>query len=200
MAEQEPHAQETTPGPEGTVVRLLDRAAPEEYRREWTARIALPVEATIEGTVPVVIFRLGEEWLALPAPVFQEVSEPGVIRTLPHRRNSALLGLVNVRGELLLCAALDAVLGCAEGEATSAEGAARSRRLLVVGRQGTRLAFPVDEVHGVHRYHPRELLEVPTTLDKATSSYAIGILPWRGKTVGCLNEEALFTTLRRSFS
>jgi chemotaxis-related protein WspD len=55
------------------------------------------------------------------------------------------------------------------------------------------LVFPVNEVHGVHRYHPKELREVPVTLAKAgAGAYIVGVLPWEGKTVGCMDDELLF--------
>ncbi len=179
---------------------LLDREAPPEYRGEWTARIAAPAHSASLGTASVVIFRLGSEWLALPAAVFQEVAEPSAIHAMPHRRNGALLGLVNVRGELLLCVALPAVLGLEKAAQSGATARTVYQRLLVVNKAGNRLAFPVDEVFGVHRFHPRELLEVPATLAKTASSYATGMLPWREKTVGCLDDEALFAALNRSFA
>jgi hypothetical protein len=58
-----------------------------------------------------MIFRLGTEWLALPASVFQEVAELGAIHSLPHRRSGLVVGLTNVRGgELLICFSLTKLL------------------------------------------------------------------------------------------
>src|SRR5438445_8021579 len=58
-----------------------------------------------------VIFRIHSEWLALPTEAFQEVAERRRIHSLPHRRNGVVLGLVNIRGELLICVDLGRVLG-----------------------------------------------------------------------------------------
>ena len=133
--------------------------------------------------------------------MFQEVAEPSPIHTLPHRRSGALHGLVSVRGELLICAALEGVLGLVRTAGVDPERTrATSGRLLVVNRDGSRLAFPVDEVYGVHRYHPREWNDVPATLDRAAATYTVGILPWQDKTVGCLDDELLFYTLNQSLS
>jgi chemotaxis-related protein WspD len=178
---------------------LLDRESPEEYRREWTDRIASPVEAVEVGTASVMIFRLGSEWLAVRTGVFQEVAEPSAIHTVPHRRDGALLGLVNVRGELLLCTALSGVLGLQAAQ-TGATGRTIYERLLVVNKKGSRLTFLVDEVYGVHLYHPRELLEVPSTLSKAAKIYVARMLPWNNRTVGCIDDDTLFAALNGSFA
>jgi chemotaxis-related protein WspD len=113
----------------------------------------------------VVIFRVGAEWLALPSSVFLAASEPKPIHSLPHRRNRSVLGLVNVRGELLVCVSLEETLGL-ETAATPPKGKQPlvHERLLIVSREGGRLVFPVDKVHGIHRYHPREVNAVPATM------------------------------------
>jgi chemotaxis-related protein WspD len=179
---------------------LLDRESPDDYRQEWTERIAAPVEDVAAGTASVMIFRRGSEWLAVRPAVFQEVAEPSTIHSVPHRRDGALLGLVNVRGELLLCVSLAGVLELQQSASSNETGRTIYQRLLVIHRKGGRLAFPVDEVYGVHRYHPRELLEVPATLNKAATTYVNGMLPWRDRTVGCIDDESLFNTLNRSFA
>jgi chemotaxis-related protein WspD len=73
-------------------------------------------------------------------------------------------------------------------------------RLLVADWTGKRLAFPVDEVRGIHRYEQRELKEVPATLAKASLSYTQSILHCEGTAVGLLDPDVLFTSLSRSVS
>src|SRR5437763_11431767 len=92
-------------------IQMLDRKLAPGYREEWTELLARPKPARITGTKSVVIFRIGAEWLSLPAPTFQEVAEDRGHHTLPHRDNKLLLGLVNIRGELLTCASLGTLLG-----------------------------------------------------------------------------------------
>ncbi len=176
-------------------LHLLDREPPADYLAEWTARIAARKEHADPGTSAVVIFRIAREWLALPAAIFQEAAENCTFHTIPHRRDGIVAGIVTIRGELLLCASLAHFLGIERTGQPSVR-----RRLLVASRDGNRLAFPVDEIHGVARYHPRELLPVPASLAHATSIYSIGLLPWQERTVGCLNDELLFYTLNKNFS
>jgi chemotaxis-related protein WspD len=92
-------------------IQLLDREVPEDSLREQTAHVALRERAIDRGTKSIVIFRIGVEWLGLPTDVFQEVAEECTVHTLPHRRGGMVAGLVNVRGELLLCVALETLLG-----------------------------------------------------------------------------------------
>lgn len=180
---------------------LLDRAPPEDYLREWTERIASAKRAADADTSSALIFRIGVEWLALPTQIFQQVADQCPVHSLPHRMDGIVRGVVNIRGELLVCVSLGSVLGIDKEPATVREGGRRVYpRLLVANRNGNRLAFPVDEVAGVHRYHPGILRPVPTTLAESRVSYTQGLLPWRDRTVGCLDDELLFYTLNRSLS
>ena len=178
-------------------LRLLDRESPADYLREWTERIAAEKTVADVGTTSALVFRIGVEWLALPTRIFQEVAEDCTVHSVPHRTGGIVAGIVNIRGELFVCASLGALLGVAEA---SASGRRLYRRLLVANRDGNRLAFPVDEIFGVHRYHPRELRPAPATLAESRVTYTTGLLPWRDGTVGCLDDELLFYTLNKSLS
>ena len=63
------------------------------------------------GKQSIVIFRIGPEWLALPTRVFQEIAERRTVHSLPHRQHGVVLGLINIRGELLICVSLGQLLG-----------------------------------------------------------------------------------------
>ena len=189
-----------TEGKTNGTLHLLNREPPEDYRREWTERIAAKKAATVGATQSALIFRVGPEWLALPSQIFQEVAEHCPLHTVPHRRSPVLLGLVNIRGELLLCASLSVLLGIPESSAPQKLKQSRViPRLLVVNRQGNRVAFSVDEVHNVARYDPAAMRPAPATLTHGGIPYTVGLLPWQEKTVGCLDDERLFHQLDESF-
>jgi chemotaxis-related protein WspD len=189
----------------GRADSLLDRPLPDGYREEWARHFAQPErrDAEEEGADErtVVVFRIGDEWLALPTHLFDEVAEPRRYHSLPHRRDNLVLGIVNVRGELLVCVSLGALLGI--GEARAVEGGGRIKafaRLVVIGHDGRRVAFPVDEVHGIHRYTGRDVLDVPATIGKAASSFAVAIITWQGRTVGRLDDKLVLDALDRSIA
>ncbi|MEI9405739.1 chemotaxis protein CheW [Mesorhizobium argentiipisi] len=177
--------------------RLLDRAAPSAYRGGWPHKPSAEFgSADEEALQTVVLFRVGEEWLALPVGIFHEVAESRRVHSLPHRRNSAVLGIANVRGELLICLSLSELLGIDErkegGQGTRSKA---FRRLVMVGERDKRVAFTVDEIHGLHRYRERDALAVPATIGKALSAATVAVLPWQGRAVGCLDPVQLLTML-----
>ncbi|MBO0348523.1 purine-binding chemotaxis protein CheW [Phormidium pseudopriestleyi FRX01] len=199
---------------------LLERDAPENYRAEWTnllAQTPTPVtsdrntlpqlqRATAEFFDPLslVIFRLGAEWLALAASTFQEITPPSPIHTLPHRSNEILLGLVNIRGELLPCISLSNLLGLErqgthpkllnqQGDLTRVVYS----RMVVVNIQGDIWVFSVDEIEGIHRCDRHLIEEVPSVVSKAPISYTKWIVNWRNKKINYLDEELVFSTLKR---
>jgi chemotaxis-related protein WspD len=106
-----------------------------------------------------------------------------------------------VRGELLVCVSLAQVLGIEQdAKSQKAPKGAVYRRLVVIREKDSRIAFPVDEVHGIHRFSPGQLKEVPATVAKATATYTRAMLAWRDIAVGCLDDQLLFYTLNRSLA
>lgn len=185
---------------EKVLPRLFDREVSEESLQEGAAQVAARKKVVETGTTSIVIFRLQGEWLALPTEVFQEVIDRGVVRTVPHHRGGILRGLVNIRGELLLCVSLERLLGLEQAASAKEGGKGPSTgRLLICSHKGDRLAFRADEVFGLYRYHPGHLRNIPATLAEATAgNFILGLLPWNDKTVGCLDAELLFYGLNRS--
>jgi chemotaxis-related protein WspD len=181
--------------------KLLDRELPAAEIAERTRHVAAVREVRESDTHSVVVFRIGQEWLALPADLFEEVADPRPIHVLPHRRSEVVLGVANIRGELRVCVSLAKLLNIEIGVQTlkrDARTRKRYPRLLVLRREGSRVAAPVDEVHGVHRYHPKSLREVPATL--AQSAYARSILNWQDRSVGVLDDQLLFYSIERSLT
>jgi len=156
-------------------------------------------KAAAVGKASAVLFRIGSEWLALPTQAFQEVAERRRIHSLPHRRRGFLLGLANIRGELLLCVSLGHLLGL-EKIAPHATLRTAYHRLLVTNWDGSGFAFPADEVHGIHPFRPQDLKSPPATLVQSNSAFTQGVLHWRDRTVGLLDAGLLFSTLNRTMS
>jgi chemotaxis-related protein WspD len=182
--------------------RLLDRELSEESLREFTANVAAKKKVVELGAKSVVVFRLETEWLALPTNVLVEIGDAVTIRRLPGHRGGILSGLVNVRGELLLCVALGVVLGLDKSaQAQETSKSTSLERLMICKRGDARIAFQVSEVHGLHRYHPKDMRNAPATLARATGGiYMLGVLPWKDRMVGCLDDELLFYTFNKGLA
>jgi chemotaxis-related protein WspD len=202
-------------------LQLLDRPLTPEYRREWTEHFAREKKLGTPAKSSVVIFRVATEWLALPTSAFQEIAsacetggpvarghaagvisqaEHRVMHTLPHRRGKLVLGLVNVRGELTVCASLARLLGLGHDAHREKKSRTVYDRLLVTHWIGGRLAFPVEEVHGIHRFQKNDLRDPPATVSRSSLTYTQGVISWRDRTVGVLNADALFASLNRNLT
>jgi chemotaxis-related protein WspD len=178
-------------------VQLLDRPLLPEYRRAWTEHFAQKKQLASPARHSALLFRISAEWLALPTPAFQEVAERRPVHSLPHRHQGIVLGLVNVRGELLICVSLAHLLGLAQPPLRESARMAYDR-LLVAKWDSHRFVFPADEVRGILRFQKTELQEPPATLAKSKLSHTQGILCWQGRTVGLLDADLLFSSLNRS--
>ncbi len=185
----------------GAARTLLDRPLPAGYVADWSSYFA---EAKAPGnleTRSAVIFRLGAEWFALPTELFDEITEARRIHALPHRRNPVVLGLVNVRGELIICVSLHALLGLAETALAGAERGSLAQPRLVVIRHGSGpIAFRVDEVQPTFRFDENALRNVPATVVKARSNYTKGLLAWGEQSVGYLDAERIVQAVNQSLA
>ena len=194
--------------------RLLERPAPEGYVAEWTTLLAEPrshQQVDVSKALSMAIFRLGQEWLSLPAGILSQVLPPSFVHALPHCNNRILRGMVNVRGQLLLCVSLHELLGISSTESTltnfapgvPVRGAStpgkhgRYQRLVVIEQQRGLWAFEVNELYGLHRCYPEDLRNPPALSSKTLESFTQNILPWQDRNVSYLDAERLFEALRQ---
>jgi chemotaxis-related protein WspD len=179
---------------------FFDRPAPDGYVEEWTRLLASPVAPPKSDDLGVLIFRLGDEWLALRAGVVVEVTTPRPVHRIPHRTNETLAGLVSLRGRLQLMVSLHGLLGV-ETAGASAPGAAGATAgpsgLFVVIRQGVQTwVFAAEEVGGVHRFSRASMSAVPSTLANPAYSFSQAVIPWEGRSVGLLDDARAFEALK----
>ncbi len=167
---------------------LLDREPPPGYLDEWTRLLAQAKPAEEPHTDTAITFRVGAEWLGLPARTCAEIVEPRPIRPVPHRTGPILLGVASVRGELLLCVSLAAVL---EIQAAAPVPAARPR-LVVVRKDRSAWLFPVEDVGGLLRYHADRVRPVPATVAHAVPRFSRGLLMQGDRVIGLLDEDRVF--------
>jgi chemotaxis-related protein WspD len=180
---------------------LLDRALPDGEAVIWRSESASAERLPMGDMESILIFRIGGEWLGLQSALIKEIAEERKVHSLPHHRNDAVLGIVNIRGALVLCLSLARLL---KVEVDTGEQQVRNRNLfkpMLVTNHGEHvIVFPVDEVDGVHRFSRPALAAVPSTVGRTAAVYTKGLLPWRDRTVGVLDGDLLFYALNRSIT
>ena len=151
---------------------LLQRRLPVDYLSENTQQLAAPLSCSEKAeTLSLLIFRLRAEWFALRSGLCQQVLLPLSAHRLPHRSNQTLLGVVNVRGQMLMKVSLPSVLQLpaqlreeksrdktADGSAPERERLEKKQiypRMVVIEKaanDGARetWVFDVDELEGIH--------------------------------------------------
>jgi chemotaxis-related protein WspD len=177
---------------------FFDREAPAGYLAEWAALLAGPQASTPSesASVSLVIFRLEREWLALGTKVVVEVTSLRPLHRIPHRTNAIVRGLVNLRGQLHLCASLHGLLGVEPSAEDNGKPRGVSPRMIVIRQGNEPWVFAVDEVVGVHDVPRDHLRGVPATLANPTVSFSQGVFTWEGRSVGYLDEQRVFSGLR----
>jgi chemotaxis-related protein WspD len=186
---------------------FLHRPAPPDYLAEWSRCLDADEASAIAGDgagagagglregLGVVLFRLGAEGMALPAGVVVEVTPVRPVHRIPHRTGAVLAGLVNLRGQLHLCASLHGLLGVEPRPAAAAHRPDRPARMIVIRRDAATWVFTADEVLGVPRV-PLDLLQnVPATLANPAVSFSQSVFDWQGQSVGLLDAARLFEAL-----
>ena len=180
-------------------VTLLDRPLPADYRLDWTRHFAQERRLPETGSASAILFRIQNDWFGLSTHNFQEVAERRPIHSLPHRSSGIILGLANVRGELVICISVGHLLQVNRNPSLASLRLSY-RRLLVLQSEAGRLAFPVDEVHGPHRFSPQDLQNAPAALAVTGPRFVQGLLRWQEHSAGLLDADQLFSGLQRSLS
>lgn len=175
---------------------VLSGPLPADYREGWARQFSLPKKNRELSTGSVILFRIGQEWLALATRCFQEVAEKRPIHSLPHQP-PFILGLANVRGELVICMSLAHFLGF--GQVPNLRMLRTSyHRLLVVSWSGCRLSFPADEVQGPHRFSHHELKPLAAASSRIASGLTNCVLYSDHRSVGVLDANILCSAFTSS--
>lgn len=178
--------------------QLLDREHDEKYQIEWTHNLAIPRNENQTNLQSALVFRLGDEWFAMPTQVIREVTYCNNHHSLPHRKNMILRGVVNVRGELLLCVSLGNLFKLQKGEKEHTQERIIHQRYIVIGDINEYYTFPVSEVRNMLRFDPDALQKTPSTIGDAAGSYVRGIIIHEDIHIGLIDCELLFHSLHRN--
>ncbi|VXC04899.1 chemotaxis protein CheW [Pseudomonas sp. 8O] len=143
----------------------------------------------------LLIFRLGEQWLAIATRCLAEVMPVSPIHVLPHRNSRGLLGVTNVRGTLVACLSLAELLDLdTQQDARRGERRVIPRMLILESDSGP-LVTPVDEVSGIQRIPVTRISSAKHDDKRAISRFTAGVLQWQEQSITLLDDEQLLQTM-----
>ena len=169
--------------------RLLDRYA---LTQDHQAAAVQPDEENTGHSM--LLFRLGEEWLALATACLVEIAPLQAVHSLPHQRSRLLHGVANVRGALVPCLSLADLLGVQAGS-TEQRSARAMPRMLILAAEGGPVVMAVEEIDGIHRLDPQLLGS-----GRDATRFTAAVLQWRGRSVRVLDDQHLLSAVQRSLS
>ncbi len=169
--------------------RLLDRYALQQDQEPVAA--APLTECTGRS---MLVFRLGEEWLALTTASLAEIAPVQSVHSLPHQRSRLLQGVANVSGALVPCLSLADLLGVQADTAEQRSGRAMPR-MLILAAEGGPVVMAVEEIDGIHRLDPLLLGS-----GQDATRFTAAVLQWRGRSVRVLDDQHLLSAVQRSLS
>lgn len=180
--------------------KLLERVPEADYIQTWTQLVMQEkrdgVPEKKEGNL--VVFRLLNEWFALPTYLFSEVTELKKIHKIPHKDSRLLLGAVNMKGCLRLVFNLHEALEVGQFHYDDLESS--EKRLVAVQKEGEDWIFPVDEISKIVTYDPHAVENVPVTVSKSFANYLKGVITFDNRRLGLLDDALLFADLKRSLA
>ncbi|WP_178111197.1 chemotaxis protein CheW [Pseudomonas sp. 8Z] len=147
----------------------------------------------------LLIFRLGEQWFAIATRRLAEVMPVSPIHVLPHRTDQGLLGVTNVRGTLVACLSLAAMLGL-PSQAAARDNQRVIPRMLILESESGPLVTPVDEVSGTQRIPLARIASAHDEDSRAISRFTTGVLQWQERSITVLDDEALLQHMIRSLA
>jgi chemotaxis-related protein WspD len=165
---------------------LLDRPVDPDHLAWLTQTVALRAEEVAPADRMVLVFRSAGERFAIDASAVRVVAPVSPIRRLPHRDDPAFLGLVAVRGELMPCILLAALLGI-----PATDGDRAADLLVVLAERDGVTALLVDAAEGVEGVRRAEMRPPPDTIAKTVAPVTEGLQAIGGGDVTVLDRELL---------
>ena len=177
--------------------RNLQRPVDAQYRQDWASHFRARQDGGDAKDHSVLVFRIGREWLLLPASAVDEVAPLSPVHGIPHRGGAGLLGIVNAGGVLTPSISLATLLGIDERETVQTSGRHVFARLVVIDWEGQRFALPVADLHGIVRYASASVGLPAATINKGVQRYLTGVLTEGTMHIGVLDAQLIGHQLTR---
>lgn len=176
---------------------LLNRPQPEGYSEEWLESLKTKLTDDLVSGKLLLIFRIANEWLALPSYCIKEVTETAFIHRLPHTSTKVLLGIANVQGELLIAISMQAFLSIPEAIKNFDDQPVSRHyiRNIVFGVNNDIFVFTVDEIYGLTQVQSNTFESPPISISKSLKNYFSGVFSLNNTPVGLLDEMLIISKL-----
>lgn len=175
----------------GAAQRNLERPVDADYRATWARELARPEPPSVHTDAAALVFRVGNEWLAVPMALAAQVAPPAPVHRVPHRSRGALLGIVNVAGRLLPAVSPARLMGIETAGVAAPPGRHAFARLLVLALGAHRYALPVEEVHGVLRHAQAAMRPPAATVGNVPRPLVAGMIADGSIEAGLLDADRL---------
>lgn len=163
------------PSDGGAIQRLLDKPLSDDDLREYTRRVAKPLGLVDKDIVRLLIFRAGQERMALEAVGIHQVTRATRVHRIPHRSNAIIRGLCSLDGDLMLCADLVRLLELSDDDRDGRNG--EQRWMIVLGDDQHRWVVEVDSIEGVTAVAAHTFRRPPITVDASLARYTTSLVP-----------------------
>ncbi len=120
---------------------IFEREIPKDYFKTWGDAVGtLFVAEKVEGE-SYFAFECANVLYALPSSAVSELITPRMIHKIPHRRDGAIVGLVNINGELVVAVDIPSLF-------SYSARLENPKCILVCSSGNEKFAFPVDFARG----------------------------------------------------
>jgi len=172
---------------------FFDRDVSEELLQEWTDIYSAEEIVDSSESESFIVFRLEDEWYAIPTVHLVSVKDLRPIHSVPHRTNANFRGITNVEGSLVLCVNLHNILAVSKSSEKSFEDSYGYSRLVVISMGKDRIVAEVDEVGGIEKIKTTLLSSPPVTVAKSPHTFTKQIFTYNNSNVGVIDMTKLKT-------
>jgi purine-binding chemotaxis protein CheW len=178
-----------------SVEDVKDAKAREVLRRRAESLAQAEGEEASVETLGLLLFRLGEEWYAVPIEGVREIYNEYKVTRIP-RVPGFILGVINVRGEIVSVTNLGEMMRVPSRTELDIEGLLPSA--IIVSSEDCVTAIVVDEIGDIVDV-PRESVEPPlSTLDKTQAEFVSGSVYVEGALIGIVNLQKVLEPIGES--
>ena len=171
---------------------VLESSPPPGYMAQWKNELATEQKEVQHGDIGIVVFRVGNEWYALPARIVEEIACQRPIHRIPRNENPYLLGVVNIGGEINISYSIVNILNVNNVDNSGDMKIQNDDiRLVVVKVNSQNYVFPVDEVRGLTRYFKKMLITPPATIGNNEPMLLHGVIEYEGLQIAIIDENEL---------